>query len=72
VEGRLSLIGNVDLSYTLTRGTPEEVEAEVRGLLQDLAPGGGYALSSGNSIPWYVPWENFLAMHTAWVKYGRR
>jgi uroporphyrinogen decarboxylase len=72
VEGRLGLIGNVDLSYTLTRGTPEEVEAEVRGLLQDLAPGGGYALSSGNSIPWYVPWENFLAMHTAWLKYGRR
>jgi uroporphyrinogen decarboxylase len=71
VQGRLSLIGNVDLSYTLTRGTPEEVEAEVRGLIRDLAPGGGYALASANSIPDYVPWENFVAMHSAWLKVGR-
>jgi uroporphyrinogen decarboxylase len=71
VEGRLSLIGNVDLSYTLTRGTPAEVENEVRDLIRDVAPGGGYALASANSIPEYVPWENFCAMHAAWLKYGR-
>lgn len=71
VKDRLSLIGNVDLSYTLTRGTPEEVEAEVRDLIRDVAPGGGYALASANSIPEYVPWENFCAMHSAWLKYGR-
>jgi len=71
VEGRLSLIGNVDLSYTLTRGTPEEVDTEVRDLIRDLAPGGGYALASANSIPEYVPWENFCAMHSAWQEYGR-
>jgi uroporphyrinogen decarboxylase len=71
VGDRLSLIGNVDLSYTLTRGTPEEVRAEVRGLIRDLAPGGGYALASANSVPEYVPWENFVAMHAAWVDYGR-
>lgn len=70
VAGRLSLIGNVDLAYTLTRGTPEEVDEEVHGLIRDLAPGGGYALASANSIPEYVPWENFVAMHTAWLKYG--
>ena len=71
VEGRLSLIGNVDLSYTLTRGTPAEVEDEVRDLIRDVAPGGGYALASANSIPEYVPWENFCALHAAWLKYGR-
>lgn len=71
VEGRLSLIGNVDLSYTLTRGTPEEVRAEVRDLIRDVAPGGGYGLASANSIPEYVPWENFVAMHAAWLEYGR-
>lgn len=71
VKGRLSLIGNVDLSYTLTRGTPAEVEEEVRELIRDLAPGGGYALSSANSVPEYVPWPNFVAMHAAWLKYGR-
>jgi uroporphyrinogen decarboxylase len=67
----LSLVGNVDLSYTLTRGSPEEVDAEVRDLIRDLAPGGGYALASANSIPDYVPWENFVALHSAWLKYGR-
>lgn len=71
VEGRLSLIGNVDLSYTLTRGTPDEVDTEVRELIRDVAPGGGYALASANSIPEYVPWENFAAMHAAWLEYGR-
>jgi uroporphyrinogen decarboxylase len=71
VQGKLALIGNVDLSYTLTRGTPAEVEAEVRDLIRDLAPGGGYVLSSANSIPDYVPWENFLAMRSAWLRYGR-
>jgi uroporphyrinogen decarboxylase len=71
VAGRLSLIGNVDLSYTLTMGTPEEVKAEVRELIRDLAPGGGYALSSANSIPDYVPWENFVALHAAWLESGR-
>jgi uroporphyrinogen decarboxylase len=71
VEGRLSLIGNVDLSYTLTRGTPAEVEEEVKGLIRDLAPGGGYALASANSVPEYVPWENLVAMHSAWLKYGK-
>ncbi len=71
VAGRLALVGNVDLSYTLTRGTPEEVETEVRGLIRDLAPGGGYGLASANSVPEYVPWNNFVAMHTAWLKYGK-
>ena len=71
VQGKLGLIGNVDLSYTLTRGTPAEVETEVRELIRDVAPGGGYALASANSIPDYVPWENFVAMHSAWLKYGR-
>ncbi len=71
VNGRLSLIGNVDLSYTLTRGTPEEVEEEVRGLIRDMAPGGGYALASANSVPEYVPWKNLVAMHAAWLKYGK-
>jgi uroporphyrinogen decarboxylase len=71
VEGRLGLLGNIDLSYTLTRGTPQEVEAEVKKRIRDLAPGGGYCLSSANSIPDYVPLENYLAMRDAWLKYGR-
>ena len=71
VAGRITLIGNIDLAYTLTLGTPAEVDAEVRERIRVLAPGGGYCLSSANSIPDYVPFENFMTMRDAWLKYGR-
>jgi uroporphyrinogen decarboxylase len=70
VQGKLCLIGNIDLGYTLTRGTPEEVDEEVRIRIRDLAPGGGYCLGSANSIPDYVPFKNYVAMRDAWLRYG--
>jgi uroporphyrinogen decarboxylase len=68
---KVSLIGNIDLGYTLTRGTPEEVTAEVRQRIRDLAPGGGYAVASSNSVPEYVPLANFNAMREATLGYGK-
>ncbi|UCH35145.1 MAG: nucleoside 2-deoxyribosyltransferase [Armatimonadota bacterium] len=69
-EGRLCVIGNIDLGYTLTRGTPAEVEAEVRERIRALAPGGGYCVSSSNSITEYVPLDNYRAMLDATLRYG--
>jgi uroporphyrinogen decarboxylase len=71
VAGRLGLLGNIDLSYTLTLGTPQEVEAEVKRRIGELAPGGGYCLGSANSVPDYVSFENYMAMRDAWLTYGR-
>jgi len=68
---RISIIGNIDLGYTLTRGTPQEVRGEVRQRIHDLAPGGGYAVASSNSVPEYVPLTNFNAMREATFEYGR-
>ena len=68
---RLCLAGNLDLSGPLTRGTPEEVEEEVKRLLREVGPGGGYCLGSGNSVPDYVPLENYKAMTRACLKYGK-
>jgi uroporphyrinogen decarboxylase len=68
---RLAIVGNIDLGYTLTRGTPDEVRAEVRQRIHDLAPGGGYAVASSNSVPEYVPLANFNAMREATFEYGR-
>ena len=68
---RIAILGNIDLGYTLTRGTPDEVRAEVRQRIHDLAPGGGYAVASSNSIPEYVPLANFNAMREATFEYGR-
>lgn len=67
---RIAIIGNIDLRYALTRGTPAEVRAEVRARIRTLAPGGGYAVSSSNSIPEYVPLANFNAMREAVFEYG--
>jgi uroporphyrinogen decarboxylase len=58
---RVCLLGNVDVDL-LCRGSAEEVSAETRRLLAALSPGGGYILSSGNSITSAVQPENFLAM----------
>jgi len=68
--GRLCLCGNIDLDSTLTRGTPAEVEAEVKTRIRTLGPGGGYCCGSSNSVTDYVPYENYLAMLEATRKYG--
>ena len=67
---KICIIGNIDLAYTLTLGTPQEVETEVRQRIHDLAPGGGYCVSSSNSVPEYVPLANYNAMREAVLRYG--
>ncbi|MCD6520490.1 MAG: hypothetical protein J7M05_11280 [Anaerolineae bacterium] len=66
---RLCLLGNVDLNL-LGMGTPAEVDREVRDLIRDLAPGGGYIVTSGNSLAGYLLPENVLALAEAVQKYG--
>ncbi len=67
---RFCIFGNIDLEYTLTRGTTEEVESLVKQRIKELAPGGGYGLAASNSVPDYVKPENYLAMVAAAKKYG--
>lgn len=67
---RLALIGNLDLGYTLTRGTPQEVRDEVKYLIKYVAPGGGFLLGSANSVTNYVPLENYRAMLEATFEFG--
>ena len=69
--GRICLCGNIDLDTTLTRGTPEEVEQEVKLRIRTIAPGGGYCCGSSNSVPEYVPYENYIAMIESIQKYGK-
>ena len=67
---RLCLLGNIDLNI-LGLGTPEEVDKEVRDLIRDVGPGGGYIVTSGNSLASYLRPENVLALSEAAHKYGR-
>jgi len=68
---KLCILGGLNLDYPLSRGTPKEVEEEVKRLIKEIAPGGGYCLGSSNSIPEYVPLENYKAMLESGLKYGR-
>lgn len=67
---RVCLWGNIDLSYTLTRGKPEEVEAEVKQLLKDAGQNGGFILASANGINDYCKVDNVWAMAQAARRYG--
>ena len=54
-----------------TRGTADEVEEEVRRRIRTIAPGGGYCCGASNSVPEYVPYDNYIAMIDAVKKYGK-
>jgi uroporphyrinogen decarboxylase len=70
VGRKTCLIGNLSLTYPLGLGTPEQVAAETRALIRRAAPGGGYCLSSGNSIPDYIPYANWKAMRDTGLEAG--
>jgi uroporphyrinogen decarboxylase len=68
---KLCLIGNVDCGNTLTLGSPPQVIAESRHVIDCAAEGGGFILGSSNSIHDGIKLENFLAMTNTAVKYGK-
>jgi hypothetical protein len=61
-RGRLVLIGNVDCATVLVDGPEEAVRAETEALIRAIAPGGGFVLSSSNSIHPGIKPEYYLAM----------
>jgi uroporphyrinogen decarboxylase len=65
---RIAIMGGIDMDF-LARKSPEEVYHRARNLLERTFNTGGFALGSGNSIPDYVPVENYLAMIRAAVDF---
>ncbi len=66
---KVKIMGNISVN-TLAAGTAEEVYQETKERLQELSPGGGYILSSSNSLPVYCNPENVIAMKEALSEYG--
>ncbi len=70
LAGRACVLGNIDCRDLLVFGTEQQVEQAVRETIETAAPGGGYILSSSNSIhPGCKP-ENYIAMVRAAHRYG--
>lgn len=70
VKNRLTIIGNVS-NELLEKGTPQEVAELTRLRLRKLAPGGGYCLGSGNSVPDWARIDNYRAMIETCLRDGR-
>ncbi len=58
---RIAILGGIDLNF-VCRATPEEIAKRCRNMLELTSKKGGYALGTGNSIPYYVPTENYFSM----------
>jgi uroporphyrinogen-III decarboxylase len=70
VGHKLVLVGNLDVSYLLVRGTKDEIETEVKNCIKKAAKGGGYVLSACHSHP-YVDPKRMKWMIDAAHKYGK-
>jgi len=62
--GRISILGGIDLDF-VCRSKPEEIRKRSIEMLKRAEIRGGYALGTGNSVPEYVPAENYFAMISA-------
>ena len=58
---RIAVLGGLDVDI-LAASSAEEVRRKTRFLIETCGARGRYAVGSGNSIPSYVPVENYLAM----------
>jgi Uroporphyrinogen-III decarboxylase len=64
LHSRIAIMGGIDLDF-ICRSTPKEVYDRSLSMLERSSVQGGYGLGSGNSIPTYVPHENYFAMIAA-------
>ena len=58
---RICLLGGVDV-HKLSTYEPEKLRQYVRHVIDECAPGGRFAIGAGNSIPSYIPMENYLTL----------
>jgi uroporphyrinogen decarboxylase len=69
IGDRLCLMGNIP-NELLMNGVPEEVIQLTKERIRRLAPGGGYCVGSGNSVPEWSKLENYKAMIDTVMKHG--
>ncbi|MBQ2676147.1 MAG: hypothetical protein IJF54_01935 [Clostridia bacterium] len=59
LQGKIAVLGGLDMNFVATK-TPDEVYARAKAMVEKGKT--GYALGTGNSVPEYVPDENYFAM----------
>ncbi len=66
LAGQVCLWGGVNAGHTIERGTREDVREAVRAAIAAGAPGGGFVLSTADSVWDPKPLDNVLALIEAW------
>ncbi len=69
-RGKATLIGTVDPSAVMAKGSPQMVVEKCREAIDLLAPGGGFFLGPGCALPATTPDENIMAMVETAKTYG--
>ncbi len=59
LKGKIAVLGGMDINFVTTK-TPEEIYARAKAMVEKAKS--GYALGTGNSVPEYIPHENYFAM----------
>jgi len=67
---RLAFWGCISVQSVLPFGTPEEVRANVRDVIETVGAGGGLVLAPTHSVQDDIPWENILAFYQAAEEFG--
>jgi len=58
---RIAILGGIDVDF-VCRSSPQQIRKRCKAMLAKTEKKGGYALGTGNSVPEYVPYNNYLAM----------
>lgn len=70
VKDRACLFGNFDAVHTL-RGDPRRIEENVKEMIENVAPSGGFIMGTGSPVMYDTPPENIDAMISATRRFGR-
>jgi uroporphyrinogen decarboxylase len=63
-----TVVGGIDQTFLLFKGTPAQVEAEVRGMMGDWGGGPGFMIAPGCEMAFKTPIENIIALREAALK----
>lgn len=61
IDGKIAVLGGIDLDFIIN-SSPAQIKKRCVNMLKLSEKKGGYALGTGNSVPDYVPDENYFAM----------
>jgi len=67
---RIAVIGGIDVNFIVTKPI-DEIKERSKKMLERTASRGGYALGTGNSVPEYIPVDNYLAMLSAAYEFDK-